>query len=45
MKAVLTLGYDQPADMTIRKTLGLCTFIFKSGKYFFCSTPNGKSVL
>ena len=23
MKAVRTLGYDQPADVTIRKTLGL----------------------
>ena len=30
VKAVRTLGYDQPADVTIRKTLGL-TFIFESG--------------
>ena len=34
MKSVRTLGYDQPTDVTIRKTLGL-TFIFKSGKNVF----------
>ena len=34
VKAVRTLGYDQPADVTIRKTLGL-TFIFKRGKNVF----------
>ena len=34
VKAVRTLGYDQPADVTIRKTRGL-TFIFESGKNVF----------
>ena len=34
VKTVRTLGYDQPADVTIRKTLGL-TFTFKSGKNVF----------
>ena len=34
VKAVRTLGYDQPADVTIRKTLSL-TFFFKSGKNVF----------
>ena len=32
VKAVRTLGYDQPTDVTIRKALGL-TFIFKSRIY------------
>ena len=30
VKAVRTLGYDQPADVTIKKTLGLYVH-FKSG--------------
>ena len=34
VKAVRTLGYDQTADVTIRKTVGL-TFIFESGKNAF----------
>ena len=29
MKAVHTLGYDQLADVTIRKTLGLYVHFFK----------------
>ena len=41
VKAVRTLGYGQPADVTIRKTLGL-TFIFKE---CLCSTLNGKCAI
>ena len=44
VKAVRTLGYDQPTDMMIRKMLGLYVH-FQRWKVCLCSTPNGKSVL